>query len=493
MKCIPLTSEELSDAWELLLKVPSPTLNPHPKVKASDIQFAFQKSNLLTVYIHRVERVNNLLAILVRRAYKSPRLKCLFLLVGFIGLGVIPTTSVAASHLNVTLSEVEWVALHQAPELKSLDAKSKSLNQSAIAAGQLSDPQLRLGAMNVPVDTWSLSQEPMTQMQIGLMQAFPRGHSLRYRSLQEKDKGHAEYEKGQTMQVQILQNVRMSWLNLYYWLKAKKVVSDQKKVFQHLVKITESMLANNEAQQKDVIRAQLELTQLDNQLITINLQIDTARAQLARWVGVTLANHAYPNQLPQWKNPPSLVSFETIIKYHPRLRTDQAIIAANYAGVRFAEQQYKPGVAVGVGYGFSQAHDMLTNQKRSDVLSAQVSIDLPLFTNNRQDRRLKASEENLIASQEDQLSHYRQLNQLLKTQYATWQQQRKSVGLYRQHLIPEANQYAEATLIAYQNAQTDFPTLARAYFRELNTSLMGLKASVDCDEARINLLYLEGE
>ncbi len=440
--------------------MPNPTLNSHPKLD---------------------------------NASKLSPLKCVFLLAGFIGLDIVPITSVAVSHLNETLSQVEWVALHQAPELKSFDAKSEALNQSAIATAQLSDPQLVLGAMNVPVDTFSLSQEPMTQIQVGLMQAFPRGHSLRYRSLQEKNKGFAEYEKGQTMQVQILYDVRISWLNLYYWLKAKRIVLAQKKIFQHLVTITESMLANNKAQQKDVIRAQLELTELDNQLIKINQQIDTMRAQLARWVGVAFANQVYPDQLPQWKSPPSLAKFKKIIKCHPKLRIDQAIIAANYAAVKLAKQQYMPGVTAGVAYGFRQGHDMNTNSKRSDFLSAQVSIDLPLFTNNRQDRSLKASEENLIASQEDQVSHYRQLIQMLNTQYAIWQQQRKSTRLYRRHLIPEANQYAEATMIAYQNTQTDFPTLARAYVRQLNTSLMGLKASVDCNAARVSLLYLEGK
>lgn len=506
MQCIPLTSKELADASELQT-VPSDSLTHHK----TNVKFVFQKTNgyvpqrseqaktlnlesnaLISSYIkHSLVRVISCLAILTDK--ELPHLKCMFLLIVFIVLGVIPITGGAKNHSNVTLCQAEWVALHQAPELKSFEAKSEAFSQSAIAAGQLSDPTLMLGAMNVPVNTFSLSQEPMTQIQVGLMQIFPKGHSLRYRSLQEKNKGNAEYEKGQTMQVQILHDVRISWLNLYYWLKAKQLVYAQKKVFQHLVTITESMLANNEAQLKDVIRAQLEVTELDNQLIVINQQIDTARADLGRWIGAALANHAYPDQLPQWKNPPSLASLKIIIKCHPKLLTDQAFIAANYAGVNLAKQQYKPGVAVGVAYGFRQGHDIATNSKRSDFLTAQVSIDLPLFPNNRQDRSLKASEENLLASQEDQVSHYRELKQILKTQYATWQQQRKSVRLYQRHLIPEANQYTEATLIAYQNTQTDFPTLARAYVRELNTELLGLKASIDYSTARVSLLYLEGE
>jgi len=93
----------------------------------------------------------------------------------------------------------------------------------------------------------------------------------------------------------------------------------------------------------------------------------------------------------------------------------------------------------------------------------------------------------------DWVSHYRQLRESLKAEYALWWQRKKSARLYRLRLTPEAKQYAEATMSAYQNAQTDFPTLARAYVRELNIELAGLRARVGRDAARVNLLYLQGK
>ena len=179
----------------------------------------------------------------------------------------------------------EKTAVLQAPELKALHAKSKAFTQASIAAGQLADPKLMLGAMNVPVNTFNFSQEPMTQIQVGLMQSFPRGRTLHYRSLQQQETAQAEYEKAQAMKVNILRDVRMSWLNLYYWMHAKQILLAQKKIFRHLLSVTESMLANNKAQQKDAVRAQLELTDLDNQLIDINQKIVSAQANLARWIG----------------------------------------------------------------------------------------------------------------------------------------------------------------------------------------------------------------
>lgn len=405
----------------------------------------------------------------------------------------VPRGVFASLNLNLTLLQAEQIALHQAPEIKSAEAKSQALSQSAIAAAQLSDPKLMLGAMNVPVDTFDFSQEPMTQVQVGLMQAFPRGRSLHYRSMQKENLSQAELQKAQLTRLQVLQGVRLSWLSLYYWIHAKKIVLKQKRVFRHLIKVTESMLANNKAQQKDVIRAQLELTELDNKLLDMNQQIDTARATLSRWIGPVFTKTANPKRLPIWSLPPTPIHFRNTIKQHPILKTDAALISAGYTSIQVAEQQYKPGFTVGVAYGFRQGRDVFTGRKRADFLTTQVSMDLPLFTRNRQDRTLKVNQANLLASEENQMSHFRQLWEALKIQYAVWQQQRKSAWLYRSHLVPEAKQYAEATQIAYQNAQTDFPTLARAYIRELNTELAGLKANVNREMARVNLLYLQGK
>ena len=397
-----------------------------------------------------------------------------------------------AISMPLTLKQAETAALSQSPEIKSSQAKSRALEQSAIAAGQFSDPKLMLGTLNVPVDTFNFSQEPMTQIQVGLQQSFPRGHSLHFRSLQKQDLSAAESESAQTMKLMVLQNVRLSWLDLYYWLNARTIILNQEKVFKHLLDVTESMLANNQAQQKDVIRAQLELSELDNRLLAVKQQSDIARANLARWIGPTLAYHAQPTRLPTWPAPGRYKQIQHEIKNHPILKTDAAYVAAGSDNVKLAKQQYKPGFTVSMAYGFRQGND-LDGSKRPDFLSAQVSMDLPIFTSNRQDKSLKESQENLLSNEENQMSDYRQLQKSMSSEYAVWQERKKSTILYQQKLTPEAKQYAEATMAAYQNAQTDFPTLARAYVRELNTELEELKEVVDQKKARVNLLYLQGK
>lgn len=393
---------------------------------------------------------------------------------------------------NLTLKEAESYALAQSPEIRALNAKRQALCQSAIAEGQLSDPKFLLNPLNLPVDTFDLGQEAMTQIQLGLQQNFPKGKSLFYQFLNKKNLSEAEFYNLQVMSLQIHQDVRIRWMDLYYWHQARRIIKAKRKIFQHLLETTESMLANNQAQQKDVIRAQLELTELDNRLIEVNQQIEIAQSQLARWIGKKHAKDAIPQTMPSWPLPPQKTNMLKTLKQHPELNADAARISAHRAEVKFAQQQYIPGLNVGVAYGFRQGRHF-DNRKRPDLLSAQINIDLPLFPHNRQDRRLNASKANLSASMENQVSHYRQLRELLYVAYSSWIHLGKSARLYQSKLIPEAKQYAQATMSAYQNAQTDFPTLARAYLLELNTELAGLKTAVSREMERINLMYLQGQ
>ncbi|MCB1827457.1 MAG: TolC family protein [Coxiellaceae bacterium] len=392
----------------------------------------------------------------------------------------------------LSLSKAQQLAIAQSSELKSLESKCFNQSELAIAKGQLDDPKLILGTMNVPVNSFTFNQEPMTQVQVGVMQKFPRGRTLRYLYLQQSDLSTVIAQEYQLMRLEVLRKVRLSWLMLAYALEQKRIILREKSIFRHLVKVSESMLANNKAQQKDVIRAQLELATLDNRLYSVDQQMDVAKADLARWIGEHNAGNADLSLPLRLGSVLPLMTLQQSILRHPILSIEQAKIASAKAGIKLAEQQYKPGVDVSVVYGFRQGKNM-DNSNRPDFISAMLVVDLPVFWKNRQNRGLQASLAQLEASEQDRVIHYRDLKEKLSRTYAMWRQQRKSDWLYRKHLIPMAKQYANATMAVYRNAQTDFPTLARAYVRELDVELEGIRAVMERETSRIELLYLEGK
>ena len=74
----------------------------------------------------------------------------------------------------------------------SLEERSAALSETAVAEAQLPDPELRFGAVNLPVDSFALDNEPMTQLLVGLRQRFPQGDTLRLRREQARSMSAAE-------------------------------------------------------------------------------------------------------------------------------------------------------------------------------------------------------------------------------------------------------------------------------------------------------------
>ena len=142
---------------------------------------------------------------------------------------------------ELSLEKIERIAIKTSPELSLLRHKEQALYESSVAAAQLPDPKLQAGLINVPTDSFSLTQENMTQLKLGIAQVFPKGDSLAIKSEQKKILANAEKYGALNLQENILRIVRNEWLDLYYWRQANKIIIKNRKIFKHLVKVTESI------------------------------------------------------------------------------------------------------------------------------------------------------------------------------------------------------------------------------------------------------------
>ena len=91
-------------------------------------------------------------------------------------LACLPWMAVAATGATLSLKEAEQIALDLDPMTKVFAARAEAYTEQAVAEGQLPDPKLKLGTVNVPVDSFDIEQEPMTQLQVGVVQSIPPGH-----------------------------------------------------------------------------------------------------------------------------------------------------------------------------------------------------------------------------------------------------------------------------------------------------------------------------
>ncbi|MDF1762409.1 MAG: TolC family protein [Oleibacter sp.] len=194
--------------------------------------------------------------------------------------------------------------------------ESALLDQSS-AATSLPDPKVSLTAGNFPLDTLDIHQEPMTQMVIGVTQMFPRGDSLNLSARQKREMALQEPMLRLDRLAQVKLTVTQLWLNAYQAQQSIRLIEQDRYLFQQLIDATRANYASalGRARQQNIIRAQLELTRLDDRLTELKFARDTAQQRLSEWVGA-IAFYSIPSDLP---NVSAFVSSTTLAGGTPAL------------------------------------------------------------------------------------------------------------------------------------------------------------------------------
>lgn len=409
----------------------------------------------------------------------------------FAAYGAYASASEPVPH--VSLANVERVALSQSPELAHIVSQQSASLDASIADGQLQDPKLHLGLLNVPTDNFQFNQNNMTQMRVGISQDFPRGNTLKFAAEAQQWTATAQGFQLQNTKAAIIKDVRLAWIELAYLLAAKKILLAHEQVLQKLVDATTAKLASGLGYQHDVYKSQMLLSEVAQLILQNQVATEQTRAQLSRWLGPAMASRCHPDGFPVWPKPMDQQSLLHVLKQHPSLQAMQSQIKSAQAKVNQRKEGVRPARSAGIYYAFRQGKDAMNDQSRSDFVGLQFSTELPFFTANRQQRQISASIKQYQAAEYQYRTDYLDLKKQVDQDYAAYQSLQQQISLFQTESMQQAKQYAASTKSAYANTQVAFDTVANAYAEMLQTSLQYLFVQARATEIRARIYYLESQ
>jgi len=396
----------------------------------------------------------------------------------------------AQQALPLTLQEAEELALYDEPGQNSLRLRAGALRDESVAGGQLPDPTMRVGLANFPIQSGGFTTEGMTQAQLGIRQVFPGGDTRelttrKFRTLAD-EMSHKADGRGRD----VLTAVRMAWLETHYWREAHQMAIESRPFFADLATITTSLYSVGRKSQQDVLRADLELRRLDDRIINMSNQHGRSRAALSEWVG-TESERPVATMMPEWKAVPPLGVLKKDLRAHPAMLAADASVGASFVSVDLAEQKYKPDWAVDVGYGYRDGY-LSNGDPRSDFVSVSVTVDLPFFRSNRQDKSVGAALSQRRAADQSREELLRRLNSQLDAEYVRWEELGSRLALYEESILGVSADNASAALAAYQSDTGDFADVMRGYVDDLNTRLEYVRLQVERAQSYAMLANLGG-
>ena len=400
------------------------------------------------------------------------------------------------------LEQAVALAVDADPWLTGSQFTQEALNDEAIAAATLPDPRVSLMAGNFPVDTFDLNQEAMTQLSVGVSQMFPRGDSLALAQHQKQQLAEQHPLLRLDRKAKVSAMVSQLWLEAFKAQESIRLIEQDRALFEQLVDAAKAGYSSalGRARQQDVIRAQLELTRLEDRLTMLRQQQQAAQKRPTEWIGapatVPLApvlptqSLSRPLSVPTIKQASEHTRYEWI-RHHPALRALDQRIDATQTGVDLAKQKYKPEWGLTAQYGYRDSDPM--GRDRADLFSVGVTFDLPLFTGNRQDKEVSAAVNRTEAIKTEKHLLGRRLMAELETASVQLARLDERQALYADQLLPQMAEQAEASLTAYNNDDGDFAEAVRARIAELNAKVDALAIAVDRQKTIAQINYLLAE
>lgn len=396
-------------------------------------------------------------------------------------LAISALPAVAQQELGLT-SAIE-IAIQNDPWLQGSVYQEQALREEAVAQGSLPDPRLTLGLANLPTDTFDLGQEAMTQTTVGITQRFPRGDSRRIAKARVLQMASIQPRQRDNRELKVTETVTHLWLDVWRAQQSVQLIESSRGLFEQLEDVAQAgyRSATMSARQQDVIRASVELTRLDDRLTALSAELSSSREALAEWVGAWVdeiagiradllaVDDAIPSYLTALSANGSPKVDSALAIDHPMIRATDELIEVRTLEVDLAKQAYKPEWSLSAQYGY---RDRAPNgQDRADLFSVGISVDLPLFTSNRQDRNLKASVARAETVKTERMLQLRQLQASARSALARIERLDERITRYRETLLPQMEQQAEAALSAYNSDDGDFAEAVRARIAELNARI----------------------
>jgi outer membrane protein, heavy metal efflux system len=355
-------------------------------------------------------------------------------------------------------------------------------------AGARPDLMLMAGIQNQPLgreapststhDAAIAGSDPMTMRMLGVSQTIPYPGKLALRTRvaeREVDVATAAVEDAR---LNVVRDVRTAYYELAYLDQALRLTQQNQGVLASIVRVTESQYAVGSGMQQDLLKARLAITQLAQsantlreqrqaQLAALNALLDRASdmpvdsapmpERIARAAvpdsadRIRFASNVFGSPAADSPLPPLAALQAMAVANNAMLRGHEARIAAQTTRVALAQMATRPDVDLSLQYG--------QRSGLTDMVSAVVSVPIPIQHRRNQDEDLAAARAELAALEAEHHSTVNELQARIAKLYADLERERTQLALEVKAILPQGRATLAATTASYQAGKTDILTL----------------------------------
>jgi len=400
----------------------------------------------------------------------------------FCGL-IVVGAACAQEPASLSLDEALRIARSESRQLAAQRSAINAAEQTVVSARELPDPKLVFGVDNLPVtgpDSFSLTRDSMTMGKIGVTQDFPRAAK---RELKGKLAGQVAAREQATLtdvQAGLRRDVASAWVERYFAEQMAQAVHAQLREAQAQSDVLRAGIRSGKTPAADYLAAQLAIQTLLDRRAEFEKQAGRAKAMLSRWLGDAAARPLAPFAAPEPAG--EKASLSEHVAHHPHVQSLNRQVDVAQTEAYLAQASTKPDWSLGVAY-------QQRGPSYSNMISLQVSIDLPLFQRNRQARDISAKLSQLQQARDLKDDAVRMHLAEAQAAWSDWDAATARLKRFDESLLPLAHERAQAALAFYRGGKGDLSAVLAARRDETDAKLQKLQLAADRARAYAQLLY----
>ncbi len=362
-------------------------------------------------------------------------------------------------------------ALQENPSLKAAIARVEAFDEKIPQSSALPEPMLGFGLANLPVNSFAFDQEPMTGKWISVSQKFPFPGTLGLkRDLAESGRDNqAALLQGE--EAKIIRLIKETYYQWAFIRESIKLVESHQTLTDQFVAITTSKYEVGNGLLQDVLRAQTERMKFEDRLLKLHQMEETYKARLSallsRKEDVPLE---IPTQLEFWEIELDVDSLDMLISdFNPEVQANRASEKSATANLRLARKSVYPDFNIGAQY--TQRDDGPGGMTRDDFFSIKAEITIPLYWKKKQAHLIEQRRIERRQVDEEFQSLLDDLKFQLNDLFGQAKRIRDQITVYREGIIPLAEQTLQSALTGYPVGKVDFLTLLSIQGALLNYEL----------------------
>ena len=370
---------------------------------------------------------------------------------------------------SLTLDRVVAEALQNNPQIRAMQAKWDAAREKPVQERTLADPSIQYSGMDmVNGGSWPDTAEK----RISIQQEFPWFGTLGSRGRVAEKDAELVHDDHMTMELEVVMSAKESYFDLYAVQHSLSITRSEHDVLKRMEAVAETRYATGQVGQQDVLKAQTEITMLQQRLLELQQQEATLKAKLN-----LLMNRPTDAPLGLAVTAPAaevdadagdlLAKAERI---RPEIKGAQAEIERSQAQRELMEKQSYPNYRLGVEYR-NVGVDWSNFSRGDDMLMVTVGFDLPIWRTKYR-AGVREAEKSAESSRAALEAAERQTSFDVHDAHFKLLTAKRTLDLYRTTLIPQAEARLGASEAGYRAGKTEFLELLESERFLLNARLM---------------------